>query len=259
MAFGDAIMTTAMVRGFHAQGKLAAFGTGKIISWTKYCESVFKNNPNVARPGMERQKNLIWQTHYKRNLRYCTHYDDQQRRYVWNYKFKAVPGEFYFSEEEEIKLEKPFIMIEPNVAWQRPVNVNKNWGENKYQKLAKALIEHGYTVMQCVHENSRIRLDGICHLPTATFRDAVCIMARTSLFIGPEGANHHAAAALDVPAIIVWGDWSPTKVMGYEGQVYFTGGESQACGNINPCPHCREVLDRITVDEIYNAVLDELH
>src|SRR5262245_42498606 len=121
MGYGDAIMATAKARGMHAQGKLMAFGDKVKIKWTGYCEQVFKNNPNIARPGQERQSNVIWVEHYKRGLvhSYCT-WDDRQRRYHWNYKYKAMPGEFFFAAEEYFPLlgNDRYIVIEPNVAWQ---------------------------------------------------------------------------------------------------------------------------------------------
>jgi hypothetical protein len=84
-------MATALARGFHAQGKLAAFfspdGDHRKVKWTGYCDDVFKNNPNIARPGQERQDNLIWFPHYKKQFPYCS-YDGQKRKYVWNLDFK---------------------------------------------------------------------------------------------------------------------------------------------------------------------------
>ena len=96
MGFGDAIMATNLARGLHAQGKLAAFGDGKTIKWTSYCEDIFANNPNIARPEAERQDNLIWFPHYKKNLVYCK-YDGLKQKYIWNYDFKTEPGELFFA------------------------------------------------------------------------------------------------------------------------------------------------------------------
>src|SRR5215475_15280627 len=97
MAYGDAIMATNLARGLHAQGKLAAFGDGVKIRWTGYCEDIFKHNPNIARPGAERQSNLIWFPHYKKNITYCR-YDGVKYKYIWNYEFKVKPGELFLRE-----------------------------------------------------------------------------------------------------------------------------------------------------------------
>jgi hypothetical protein len=264
MAFGDAIMATAVARGLHALGRLAAFGdpATKGLKWTGYCDNVFKHNPNILHPGQNgNDPKVIWLKHYKKNLTYYHVWDGHIGKYYWNYGFKTVAGEFYFAKDEVLGLpdESPYVMVEPNVAWQRGnVNTNKDWGDNKYEQVAKALMERGHTIVQCIHENSRRKISGARHVPTATFRDGMRIMAKARLFIGPEGGNHHAAAALKIPAIIVWGDWSPPQVMGYDGQIYFHGGGKEACGNTSPCPHCRATFDRITVDEVYQAAVGVL-
>jgi ADP-heptose:LPS heptosyltransferase len=266
VAYGDAIMATGRVRGLHAQGKVAAFGDPiiKKLLWTKYCENVFKYNPNIFKPGENgRQSDVVWFKHYKKDHPFLVHDNNKARRfYLWNYKFKAVPGEFFFAANETLGLsiEKPYIIIEPNVALYRgPVNINKDWGEGKYEQVAKALVEHGHMVMQCIHDNSQRKISNVHHVPTATFRDAMRIMMHARLVIAPEGANHHAAAALNIPAVIVWGDWSPPKVVGYEGQTYLQGGGTEACGNWDPCSHCRATFDRITVDEVYQAAIGVLN
>ena len=260
MGFGDAVMATNLARGFYAQGKLAAFGDGKQIKWTGYCEDVFAHNPNIARPGMEGQKNLVWFPHYKKNLVYCR-YDGHEHKYIWNYDFKAQPGELFLEPKcnPPAPTDKAFILIEPNVAWQRAINVNKDWGETKYEKLATALIDRGHAVVQCIHGNSRRKIPGAHHVFTTTFHQAIQIMSRCSLFIGPEGGNHHAAAALGIPAIILWGGWSPLETMGYETQIALTGDSLEACGNTLPCPHCRQAFDRIKVDDVYQIAIKEMH
>ena len=260
MGFGDAIMATNLARGLHAQGKLAAFGDGHRIKWTNYCEDIFANNPNIARPGQEKQQNLVWFPHYKKNLTYCK-YDGLKHKYIWNYDFKAKPGELFFDHpDNKVPLIKnPYIVIEPNVAWQRTVNVNKDWGAGKYEKLAKALLERGHIILQFIHGNSLRKISDVCYAETATFHEAIRIMSRASLFIGPEGGNHHAAAAIGIPAVILWGGWSPPETMGYKNHINLTGGATEACGITYPCSHCRRAFDNIGVDEVYEIAIKVLH
>ncbi len=259
MGFGDAIMASALVRGFHAQGKLAAFfspdGNHRRIKWTGVCEDILAYNPNVAKPAQETKANLIWLPHYKKVFPYCR-YDGQQRKYIWNYNFKAEPGEIFFAPNDVMpRVSEPFIIIEPNVAWQRSSNINKDWGEGKYEALTKALVAHGCTVVQCIHSNSRRKLRGAQQIVTTTFRQAIRIMANASLAIVPEGGNHHAAAAVSVPAIVLWGAWSPPQTMGYASQIKLTGQEQLGCGNTDLCPHCRAAFAGIGVEEVYEAAM----
>src|SRR5262245_21135561 len=257
MGFGDAIMATALARGLHAQGKLAAFfspdGSHTSIKWTGYCDDIFAHNPNIARPAQERQDNLVWMPHYKKIFPYCT-YDGSKRRWLWKMDFRVQPGEFFFSADELVlPVQKPFIVIEPNIAWQRQVNFNKDWGDGKYEKLAGMLRNDGHRVVQFIHGNSRRKIPGAMQIPTPRFHQAAAIMSQASLIIAPEGANHHAAAALGIPAVIVWGAWSPSQTMGYYAHIKLTGGATEACGHTFNCPHCREAMDKISVDEVYQA------
>ena len=255
MGYGDAVMATGWMRGFHASGKLAAFGDERMrtIKWTEYCQDVFKNNPNVARPGMQKQSNLIWFRHYKKNLPYVIKYDGD--RVFWNYDFKVKPGELFFAPlEKVVPPTDRFIVIEPNLAWRRLICYNKDWGENKFEQLAKALVNVGYCVVQCIHANSRRKLPGVYHMTTSTFHQAIGIMSQASLVIAPEGANHHAAAAVGVPAIILWGGWSPSQTLGYDNHINLTGGVT-ACGNMSRCKHCQQAFDNISVEEVFQAAI----
>jgi hypothetical protein len=266
-------MASALARGLHAQGKLAAFhapgpkrkdGTFEAatyplkIKWTGYCDDIFLHNPNIARPGQEDQDNIIWHLHYKKVFSYCR-YDGAQRRYIWKPDFQAQPGEFFFTADElDLPVPRPFIVVEPNLAWQRQVNHNKDWGEGRFEALAVKLMKAGHQVVQCIHDNSRRRIRGAVQIPTPQFHQSAAIMSQANLVIAPEGANHHAAAALAIPAVIVWGDWSPHG-MGYPGQMKLSGkGPLQACGNTFNCPHCRTVMDSITVDEVYDGAIQRL-
>ncbi len=252
MGYGDAILASGRARGLHAQGKLAAFSVdGKTIKWTGFCENVFKHNPNIARPGMENLPNIVWLPHYKRNSPYCKY---ENEKFIWNYDFKVTPGELFFEPlERERSAPRPvdrFIVIEPNVS-QRFFSRNKDWGDGKYELLAKALMGAGHLVVQCIHDNSQRELAGVHRIHTPTFRHAVNVMSQASLIITPEGANHHVAAAVNVPAIVLWGGWSPAQTMGYDNHINLTGGAPYACGSTALCPHCREAFDNISVEQVY--------
>lgn len=254
MGYGDAIMATALARGLHAQGKLAAFfspdGNHRRIKWTGVCEDILKYNPNVAKPHQEMQDNLVWHPHYKKVFSY-THYDGQKLKWIWNMDFRVTPGEMFFGPDDLAPAaEGRYIVIEPNVAWQRRANLNKDWGDGKYERLAIELAARGYTVVQCIHGNSKRKLRDVKRVETQTFRRACAVMRGASLVIAPEGGNHHAAAAVGVPAIILWGGWSPPQTMGYDNHVKLTGGAEPGCGNVNLCSHCRAAFDRISVEEV---------
>ena len=251
MGYGDEIMGSGMARGARAAGRRVAFGDGQKIYWSSWCPDIYYNNPNVAPPGSERDRDLIWVDHYKGRRKY-NRQDKDSGRWIWNYDFRAVPGEFFF-DQQEINIARSFkpgfVVVEPNVPWQKEVAPNKDWGEGKYEEVARRLMLQGVKVVQFRHKNSRRIIPGASVVDMPKFRHVIAALSQASLFVGPEGGMHHAAAAVGVPAVVLFGGFIPPAVTGYDGHVNLTGG-AEACGNYKPCPHCQQAMSRITVDEV---------
>jgi Glycosyltransferase family 9 (heptosyltransferase) len=260
VGYGDEIIGTGLARGLKDRGKLAAFGDGRKIIWSQWCEEMFAHNPNIARPGSEAKPNLEWIAHYKGARAYNRL---ENGRWVWNYDFKVKPGEFFFSEIEHTVIVNRraafngFVVLEPNVPWWKPVAPNKDWGEAKYRQLCELLVRHGVRVVQFIHKNSRRRLPGITTIEFYKFRDAIATLSLAKLYIGPEGGMHHAAAALGIRAVVIMGGFIPPAVIGYSDHVNLTG-DTEACGNTQPCEHCRRAMERISVDEVHSHVIAQL-
>jgi hypothetical protein len=258
MGYGDDIMATGLARGFKAMGKRAAFGDGRKIVWGPWSEEMFRHNPNVAKPGSEGAGDLEWVPHYKGSRMYNKLVNG---KWVWNYDFKARPGELFFTDVERQSVshlpEKKFILVEPNVPWQKVVAPNKDWGEGKYSEVARALRLMGHALVQFEHVNTRRRIKEAMILKPHNFRQVLAALARASLYIGPEGGLHHGAAAVGTNAVVLFGGFIPPEVVGYDGQICLTGGV-KACGNINPCGHCRDAMSKITVDEVVDRATELL-
>lgn len=257
MGYGDDIMATGMARGFKERGRRAAFGDGKKIIWGPWSEEMFRHNPNIAKPGDEGAGDLEWVPHYKGSRMYNKLVDG---KWVWNYDFKVRRGEFYFTDmEKEVarNIATGFVFMEPNVPWQKTVASNKDWGEQNYIDVAKALKAMGHKVLQVKHNNSRRLLQDAFLVSPHNFRQVLALLELASLYIGPEGGLHHGAAAVGTDAVVLFGGFIPPEVMGYDGQVCLTGG-AKACGNINPCQHCRDAMNNITVDEVVDRATELL-
>src|SRR6185503_684939 len=122
MGIGDDIIATGIAKGAAARGERIAFGNGKKIIWGPYSEMIFRNNPNVAKPG-EEAKHIKWFHYYKGNRIYNM---AGNGRWLWNYAFKVQPGEIYFDQNEYRKPDEKLIIIEPNVP-KKPCAPNKTW------------------------------------------------------------------------------------------------------------------------------------
>lgn len=258
MGFGDEIIGSGLAHGAKAQGKRAAFGDGTKIHWSSWCPEIYYNNPNVAPPGSERDSDLIWIDHYKGKRKYNKLVNG---RWVWNYDFRVRPGEFFF-DPQEINITRSFkpgfVVVEPNVPWHKQVAPNKDWGEGKYEEVARKLILRGIKVVQFRHKNSRrvIREASIVDIPK--FRHVIAGLSQASLYIGPEGGMHHAAAAVGVSAVVLFGGFIPPQVTGYEKHVNLVGNSKEACGNITTCAHCRAAMSSIAIEQVEEAALDQL-
>lgn len=264
MGYGDEIIGTGIARGMKKHlDKMAAFGDGKKIIWGPWCEEMFANNPNIARPGSEQKNNLIWIDHYKGRRLYNRQSADKSK-WLWNYDFKVTRGEFFFDANELRSIEYMrqnmghFVVIEPNVPWQKSVAPNKDWGEEKYQKLAQMLMrDDRFQIVQFKHKNSRRILRGATMIEFHKFREAIATLSLARLYIGPEGGMHHAAAAVGIPAVVLMGGFIPPQVVGYDGHVNLTGG-AEACGSIQTCAHCQKAMERISVAEVHHAAMSQL-
>lgn len=244
-------MATGMAKGLAKRGKRAAFGDGRQIIWSQHCEPIFRGNPNIAPPGSERvSTDLVWIKHYRHHRLYAS---ETGLRWKFNPAFVAIPGELYFTAEEigqGMRFGSGFVVIEPNSKSTAP---NKKWPPERYHKVAQHLLQAGARVVQFVYGGGDV-LAGVEHLPTPSFRHALAILQNASLFVGPEGGLHHGAAALGVPAVVIFGGFIHPRTTGYAGHVNLFVGE-EPCGTIGRlCSHCMAAMQAITVEQVDAAI-----
>jgi len=253
MGYGDEVMATGMARGARGRGKRIAFGDGKRIVWGPWCAEVFRGNPNIAKPGSEGAPDIEWVAHYKGHRLYNKM---GRGRWVWNYEFRATPGEIFFDDAELRRAEgagEGFVVIEPHVPAHKSVAPNKDWGFEKFQRVAELLAGAGVRVCQ-LGDGTRPALQGVEFVRTSSYRHALSVLSRADLYVGPEGGLHHGAAALKVPGVVMFGGFIPPSVTGYDIHTNMTGDAGEACGSLAACDHCRKAMASISVDEVWQAV-----
>jgi len=251
MGLGDNLMATGLARGAASRGKKIAFGDGRKIIWDRNSAPVFHNNPNVAKPGSETRKQIEWIDFYIGHRLYNRRVGE---RWEWNYDFRAVPGEMFFSRAEREfagRIATGFVLIEPNVPQFKSVAPNKTWPLERYQDAADRLVRSGHAVRQFVYKGGH-RLDRVKGIEAPNFRHALAALSRAALYLGPEGGLHHGAAAVNVPGVVLFGGFIPPQVTGYDSHINLTGG-AEACGSFNRCPHCEAAMAAISVDEVEGA------
>lgn len=256
--YGDALIATGLARGAALRGKRIAFGDGKKILWSVADQELFAHNPNIAPPGSEGSSDLEWIKYYQGNRFYASH-----RNGHWKFNnFRCPPGSVYFSKDEldfadkKINGMSSFVLIEPAVkAAGACVGPNKQWPVDRYQAIADRLHIQSVQLVP-VTTTRKALLDRVTAIRTPTFRHALAILAKASLYIGPEGGMHHGAAAVGTPAVVIFGGFNTPRSTGYDWHQNITHGEP--CGRTAYCPHCKEAMAAISVDQVFEAAMKEL-
>jgi ADP-heptose:LPS heptosyltransferase len=91
-------------------------------------------------------------------------------------------------------------------------------------------------------------------LRTDTFREAMGVLRGAALFVGTDGGLHHAAAALGIPAVVIWTGFTSPKHLGYASHTnLYAGGDP--CGTLHKaCQHCRKNAESISPEQVLTEV-----
>lgn len=272
MGYGDRLMAIGDALVLHQAGAAkVAVGDGQKVDWDDLCEGL---DFLADQAHVEAHPETPWVISHSSNrpyidyeaMRRCIHRNghlaakDLRRKdlpkllghYIWNWDYGASPARVAFRPEEQALIDSfsktPYVVVEPFIKRRAPPN--KQWPVERMQQVVDALAETIRVVQVSAPENPAILRHVIKVRPTS-FRQAMAYVAGASLYIGPEGGLHHAAAAVGTPAIVLFGGYISPKTTGYEGHVALTGGATRFCGTKRQvCPHCAEAMARITPDRV---------
>jgi len=131
-----------------------------------------------------------------------------------------------------------FIFIEPHVKDTFTSN-NRDWGWENYVDLVNNC---NYTFVQPDY-GLRI-LPGVVRVKTPNFLSACAILSRAKTAVFSEGGFMHAAAALGIRSVVIYGGVISPEITGYKIHYnFYSGGEP--CGSRNPCKHCKKAMKKI--------------
>ena len=270
MGLGDEIMVTGAARRLQEadpqRRRVAVYGHNGLRRWS----TIWEKNPRLLAPSDD---SFNRGNHLKLvNGPRCRPYVDYDRmraqfetvfpgvpfttkirdhRLPWRYTdWRATPGELYCFERLS---PRGYIVVEPNPKANG--NPNKDWGWNRWQALVAAVkwIEHPW--VQLGPKGTRL-LEGVAHIETPTFLDACRALSGAAALVSTEGGLHHAAAALGIPAVIIWGGISSPANLGYDlhSNLFERMGGESPCGQWVPCGHCKTAMARIRVDEVAESI-----
>jgi glycosyl transferase family 9 (putative heptosyltransferase) len=174
-----------------------------------------------------------------------------------SWRARDHPGRIYLTEAEQQTGQAfrrrigRFVVIEP--ALKASANPNKQWPVERYAAVVRARSD--VTFVQLIHAGST-SLEGVLPLPTPSFRAACAYLAVADAYLGPEGGLHHAAAALGVRAVVIFGGYISPRTTGYvQHHNLADDGPGSPCGRWLPCGHCRQSMERITVEHVLAGLL----
>ena len=260
MSYGDDIMTTGTARKMKAR-----FPNHKVLigdGWREYRSPIFINNPNIDTLNSVRTSDqVVWIHDYWGNRPYLNNSLTTMDRNVF-VPFKPVKGDLYFTASEiqaakkAIKALDSFVVIEPNIK-STYCTKNKDWGFDKWQRVVDQLRQKT-TFVQLGDKKART-LKGVTRIITDNFRAACAILSFAKLLAGPEGGLHHAAAALDIPAVVIFGGRISPKTTGYKIHInLYVDLPGSPCGMVAECKHCKRCLANISVKQVTEAIDEKL-
>ncbi len=173
----------------------------------------------------------------------------------WTWRpYTPIPADIVFT-PEELAFAAPYrgmVMVEPNAK--EIGHKNRDWGWPNWWKFdAIARFEN---LVQCTRPGVNL-LPNAKHVLTTSFRQTAAVLSVCRAFVGAEGGLVHAAAAVGVPAVVAWGGFIGPNITGYKHhRNLFTGGVP--CGMRTDCKHCRDAMNKITPEMMFNELKDVL-
>lgn len=210
--------------------------------------AVFDHNPRIAGQN-EKGDFQVYQPRVGGLRPYCS--GKSPDRWVWK-PYTPLVGEIYLQPDEIAFAEQftPDIVIEPNLK--QGASPNKQWGIARWAALVDLMRAAGMRPVQLGPIDTR-RVRGADFIETSSFRRACAVLARARGAVLHEGGMHHAAAAVGVRAVVIYGGYISPKQTGYEMHAnLFSGGKP--CGMRIACNHCARSMEKITPQ----MVMDEL-
>ena len=246
MGLGDWLMASGDAKEANERtGKKVKLGNGV----TMFLDNqIFANNPRMA---SNSDTDVVWVKNYQGHRPYLKGTKDG--RLLFNDDYKPRVGEVYFNQLEQKsikKIDKDYIVVEPNVKRVYAHTVNKAW--HGWEELFK-------------HDLPWLQLGDVTverytkWKETNTFREALQVLSKAKLFIGTDGGLHHAAAALGIPSVVIWTGFTSPRHLGYDTHRNIHDG-SEPCGTYDSvCQHCLLKSKAITVEQVLDAVNTEWH
>lgn len=223
---------------------VAVIGKNGEVRW----HFMWQDNPRIVKP------NYKGKVQYLKNHSGCRPYVDYTKttKQRWFYTdWRCSPGEIYLNDEEEaFGLEhRDYMIIEPHIK--KNASCNKLWGFRRSQAVVNM---YDGNFAQMGPPGTRW-LDNVTKIITPDFRQACAVISKATCYVGIEGGLHHAAAAFNIPGVVVFGGMTSPRNTGYDIHINITRDDGKSpCGWRIPCTHCHIAMSSITPELVVDAL-----
>ena len=135
----------------------------------------------------------------------------------------------------------------------------KDWYKDRWETVVEELFKRGFVTIQIGHE-SDYALKNTIDFRGHSIKESIAAIKYADVHMGVDSFSNHAAAAFNVPSVILFGSTSPTG-SGYERNLNIYNDLScQPCykeynSNDDPCPFAKRCMDSISVEKVLKGVL----
>jgi ADP-heptose:LPS heptosyltransferase len=155
-------------------------------------------------------------------------------------------------------LPRPLIAVSRRAG---PWTPNKDWPDEHWEYLVARLTARA-TVIDVGARSSKppARLFGsyLDLRGQTTLPQLVAVIAAADLFITPDTGPMHIAAAVETPAVVIYGGYIDPVCTGYPGNInLYSAVECAPCWLREPCPYGKKCLHQITPAAV-EAALNQL-
>lgn len=250
MGIGDELMMAGEAR------RLKAAGARKVGMLDKYgvrrWHYVWEGNPSIARPAEDCDA-LVGYVNGRR-----AYLVDESPTHRTFRAYAPEPAELALPASARALMRETAGAVVFNPAIKTKAPPNKAWGIERWEQLIRLMPEVRWVQIGEPHGR---QLFNVRHIPTSQFLDGCGLLAGARAAVLHEGALHHAAAALKVPAIVIRGGYISPRVTGYAGQVDFYVEDERyplGCGARVRCEHCSAAMASITPAAVAQALRELL-
>src|SRR5262252_6764251 len=256
MGWGDEIVAAGQAQRLYDEDpstRIAIRGAEGVARW----HPIWDGNPILATPDeVRRGESVRWVTNGPNARPYIQYPFTKQSGWTFSKTFRCrdhiarlhlTPAELARGWDVRADV-GPYVLIEPFTKHE-----NFRWSLTRWTSLVAQCPD--LTFVQHTHAESFLPIPGARHV-AASFREACGLIAASRCYVRSESGLCHAAAALGIPQVTLFGGCMDAEVMGdYPGQTCVVDhAEGSPCGSWELCAHCTAAMDRISVEMVIAAL-----